>query len=181
MRTSLVLMVFVVTLAATHARAESRDQLANAALAHAGLGAIDGLAARARWAALVPDVRFDVRRGLGQGLSGQPIDTYDAWSRVSLDQSLSFGVTLAFELSRVVFAPEEPTLLRMQETAAESRLRILDHVLTRYDELCDALSARDSRAATRLRIELESLTGSRLRAAPRDLECGARESSRTGD
>lgn len=180
MRISFVL-IFVFVLAATRVRAESREQLTNAAMVHAGLGAIDGLAARARWAALVPDVRLSLHRGLGQGLSGQPIDAYDVWSRVSLDQSLSFGVTLAFDLSRAVFAPEEPNLLRMRETEAESRLRIVDHVLRRYDELCDALEARDARTVTRLRIELETLTGLRLREVRRHLECGARTSPRDGD
>lgn len=145
------------------------------AVARAGLGAdvVPSLVRRARNAALLPDLTVRIARGTGLAftqLSDNPND------RLLASDSLTVDVRASFSLDRLVFAPQEPSLLRSELTRTERRMALealivdlLAHLelLARRRAALPQGSSHDldadvDFARTRARVEL--LTGTSLDA-----------------
>lgn len=110
----------------------ARDVVA-AALRAAGLvrarSALDGAAARARWSALLPELRLRGARGFDETAR---VD-YDAGTagetRMTGRADLDLEARLTWRFSEVLFAGQEPSLLRMQHSLLEERRDVAKIVL----------------------------------------------------
>jgi len=90
-------------------------------------------AERARLGGLLPQARLEIRRGQVLDLSALSGTTGDRNTWSSGDQ-LSLGAQLTFPLDRLLFAPEEPALLRELRNLEERRLELVTQVVTLYFE-----------------------------------------------
>lgn len=131
---------------------------------------LDGAGARARWSALLPEVRVRAARSRDDSLHLQPtLDDPYRYSTIGGD-GLLMEAQLTFRLNRLVFADEEVALERLRiarERSAEDRT---DRLLARLARWHRALSRERSlsddaaRAAARLErldaeMQLDVLTG----------------------
>jgi hypothetical protein len=135
----------------------------------------DDAVERARLSALLPQVRVGVRRGLGWDALFRQSTTTDTSSLAS-GEDLSIVGTLVFRLDRLVFASEEPALLRERRSLEEARTTLVAQLVALYYERRRLLVERtltgtpDLAAELRiLEIEalLDALTGGRFGLALR--------------
>lgn len=133
---------------------------------------------RARLSALLPQVRVGVRRGLGWDALARQSTTTDS-SSLSSGEDLSVVGTLVFRFDRLVFASEEPALLRERRSLEEARTTLVAQVVSLYFERRRLMVERtltgvpDLEAELRiLEIEalLDALTGGRFGEALRNGE-----------
>lgn len=133
----------------------------------------DAAMERARLSALLPQLRIGVRRGLGWDALARQSTTTDS-SSLSAGEDLSVVGTLVFRLDRLVFAGEEPALLRERRALEEARTALTAQLVALYFERRRLLVERaltgvpDVVAELRvLEIEalLDALTGGRFGAA----------------
>lgn len=144
------------------------------ALRQAGLDrdeVLDGLAARARWSALAPEVRLRALRSVDAGARVyRTDDVADRWTG-SDGTSTLFEGRLSWRLDRLVFADEEVALERIRVERTELKQRITHRVIelaTRWQRARrtaadpDALPReRDEAAAVEVEsvVALDALTG----------------------
>ncbi len=108
---------------------------------------------RARISGLLPQLRADVRRGVGLDLSALQSSTGER-SLWSSDDTLTFSGGLTFQLNRLLYAPEEGSLLRERRALEESRFAMLTQVVHLYFERRRLQLERDLTGRTDVSIEL---------------------------
>lgn len=156
------------------ALAELSRRATGVALAVVGASAerrrLDGLSARARASALLPELRLRALRTTDQALRGSP--TVDDPYRVT--QADGAGITLeasaTFRLDRLLFSREELVVERLRAQAASERLKlerqVLDALLELYrarelaclEDVTDEARALSRIRAVQLAAELDVLT-----------------------
>mgnify|MGYP001212064092 CR=1 FL=1 len=106
--------------------------LISLSLRHAGLDrddVLDGLAARARWSALAPEVRLRALRGVDSGARVYRTDDLaDRWTGSDGTTTLFEG-RLSWRLDRLVFADEEVALERIRVERSELKQRLTNKVI----------------------------------------------------
>lgn len=117
---------------------------------------------RARLAGLLPVLRAGVRRGQTVDLRGLGVGGVGEPTNISTDDALTVEASMTFRLDRLVFGPEEPTLLRELRAVETEMERRVDLVIRLYFERQRVrLEARLLAAATpasRVRVrEIEAL------------------------
>ncbi len=129
------------------------------ATAHLEPEAAQELATRARLSALLPTVRFRVRRGFGQDSSS--VLTDDSGRRnFSQDDDLSLEGVVTFDLGRLLFAREEVSLLREERTLELERrvlIREVVHVFFERERLWAEYERLGSPELRRHALEAEAL------------------------
>lgn len=88
---------------------------------------------RARWSALLPQVRVGVRRGLGWDWAARQSTSTDTSSLAS-GEDLSFVGTLIFRLDRLLAPSEETGLLRERTRLEATRFELASQVIALYFE-----------------------------------------------
>ena len=89
------------------------------------------LSRRARLAGLVPQLKLNADRGLQQDLSSSA-STQTARTNAATGDNLSLGVSLTFELDRLVFAPEEVRLLSVERWLMTDQRKLVADVVKLY-------------------------------------------------
>lgn len=92
-----------------------------------------GAMERARLAGLLPTVRAGLRQGTGYDFLSRQSDTTGTTSLTG-SQDLAFIGQLTFRLDRLLYAPDERSLLRESRAAAERRLELIAEVVRLYYE-----------------------------------------------
>jgi hypothetical protein len=92
---------------------------------------IERLVRRARLSGLSPTLRLGAERGLKQDLSSSSTLEAERLAAAIADD-LNLDATLTFDLSRLVFAPEEVRLLSVQRWLAGDRRKLVEHALALY-------------------------------------------------
>jgi hypothetical protein len=124
--------------------------------------ALDGLASRARLAALLPEVRFRAARTRDESLRLTP--TTDDPYRFTLagGDALLLEGAATFRLSNLLFADEELAVDRLRierERGVERRMaRVLDRVLAWHGAVVRLAAPHDDAEELRSRLELEAAT-----------------------
>jgi hypothetical protein len=93
----------------------------------------EGAMERARLAGLLPIVRAGIRQGTGYDFLTRQTDTTGT-SSLTGSQDLSFIGQLTFRLDRLLYAPDERTLLRESRAASERRLELIAEIVRLYFE-----------------------------------------------
>lgn len=88
---------------------------------------------RARWSALLPQVRVGVRRGLGWDWAARQSTSTDTSSLAS-GEDLSFVGTLIFRLDRLLAPSEETGLIRERTRLEATRFELASQVIALYFE-----------------------------------------------
>jgi len=86
---------------------------------------------RARWAALAPRLSLGVDRSFGRDES---LDLADGGRDLSTDDDLGWRVAATWELSNLVFSPDEMRVAREGARLSELRQRVLAEVVRLYFE-----------------------------------------------
>ena len=89
---------------------------------------------RARVAGLLPALRAGVRRGQSVDLRGLETGGLGEPTNISTDDALTVEASMTFRLDRLIFAPEEPTLLRELRVVETEMERRIDLVVRLYFE-----------------------------------------------
>jgi hypothetical protein len=108
---------------------------------------------RARWAGLLPQLRGDVRRGQVLDLNALQTGTTDR-SGWAIGDELAFRATLTFRLDRLVFAPEETSLLGERRHLEERRLELVGQIVQLYFERRRLQIERDLAGTTDVATEM---------------------------
>lgn len=125
---------------------------------------------RARFSALLPQLRIGVRRGLGWDWAARQTTSSDTSSLAS-GEDLSLIGTAIFRLDRLLAPSEETGLLRERRALEESRTTLSAQVIALYFERrrleVEALLTGSTDLEARMRIEelgalLDVLTGGRF-------------------
>jgi hypothetical protein len=88
---------------------------------------------RARWSALLPQLRIGVRRGLGWDWASRQTTSADTASLASGEDLALIG-TLTFRLDRLLAPGEETGLLRERHSLEEARFELASRVIALYFE-----------------------------------------------
>lgn len=92
---------------------------------------VELLVRRARLAGLMPSLKVAAERGLKQDLSSSSTSEAERLAAAVADD-LSFEASLTFDLSRLVFAPEEVRLLSVQRWLAGDQRKLIEEVVRLY-------------------------------------------------
>ena len=131
----------------------------------ASAGRVHDAIDRARGAGWLPTARTSVRRGQTVDLRGLALGEA---ANVSTDDALTFDATLTFRFDRIVFAPEEPSLLRELRAVEDARDLLAQRVIGLYFE------------RRRLQLERDLMGAADLGVAVRIAELGAALNRFTG-
>lgn len=124
----------------------------------------DAAASRARWKNLLPVARVGARRGYRWDLQYDSTIIADQ----STDDDLEFNAYVTFDLSQLLFANQEPSLLREQRVRSRDRQQLVRAIIQVYYERRrlqierDFLGDRSTELMLRLRQAqalLDALTG----------------------
>jgi hypothetical protein len=112
---------------------ESALEAVTVAWRTAGLGThdgdLDGMAARARYSAVLPEARVRVLRHMTESTHGSSDAANDVPSYFADKDSLWLEARLAWRLDRLLFADEETAILRMRLERQQERARIAARVV----------------------------------------------------
>jgi hypothetical protein len=112
------------------------------------------LVRRARLAGLSPTLRVGAERGLSQDLSSSSSSEAERQAAAVADD-FSFDATLTFDLSRLVFAPEEVRLLSVQRWLSGDQRKLAEDAVQLYFKRRKLLlQERTADAAERLELAL---------------------------
>jgi hypothetical protein len=136
-------------------------RMALKAARHIDPARIEALVRRARLAGLMPSLRLGAERGLKQDLSSSSSIEIERLASAVADD-LSFDAVLTFDLSRLVFAPEEVRLLSVQRWLLGDQHKLIAEVVRLYFKrrklIEDRLSQADDGGERELAIaEIEAL------------------------
>jgi hypothetical protein len=106
-----------------------------AALRHAEVDLADAerLVRRGRRSGLLPTVRLGVRRGQARDLSALTTTELDR-TNLSTDEELSIEASVVFRLDRLVYGPDEVSLLRERRALSDTRRELVRIVVSLYFE-----------------------------------------------
>jgi hypothetical protein len=107
---------------------------------------IRALVRRARLAGLAPALRLSGRRGLQQDLTSSSSIQAEKLAAAVADD-LNFEAALSFDLSRLVFAPEEVRLLSVERWLAADQKRLLEEAIRLFFQRRKLLLERARNAA----------------------------------
>jgi hypothetical protein len=106
-------------------------RMALQAARHIDPARIELLVRRARLAGLMPTLKVGAERGLKQDLSSSSSIEVERLGAAVADD-LSFEAVLNFDLSRLVFAPEEVRLLSVERWLAGDQRKLIEEVVQLY-------------------------------------------------
>jgi hypothetical protein len=128
---------------------------------------------RARWSALLPQLRVGVTRGLGWDWAARQTATSDTASLTG-GEDLSLVGSLVFQLDRLLAPGEESGLLRERRSLEEGRFELASRVIALYferrrlqveAELTGTVELGAAMRIAELTALLDALTGGRFSAA----------------
>lgn len=114
---------------------------------------IEQLVLRARLSGLMPALKVAAERGLKQDLSSSSTSEAERLAAAVADD-LSFEASLTFDLSRLVFAPEEVRLLSVQRWLAGDQRKLVEEVVRLYFKRRRLLEGRDGAEGDTEQVEL---------------------------
>lgn len=120
---------------------------------HIDADRVQALVRRARLSGLLPTLRASSRRGLRQDLSSSSSSEVERLAAAVADD-LSFEAALSFELSRLLFAPEEVRLLSVERWLAGDQRRLIEEAIRLYFQRRKLVLERERALAPDAELEI---------------------------
>lgn len=118
---------------------------------------IKALVKRARLAGLAPTLRVAIDRGLKQDLSSSTSSDAERLA-AAVGDDFSVDASLTFDLSRLVFAPEEVRLLSVRRWLAGDQRRLVEETIRLYFQRRKLLIERAQTPDPELDVAIAELT-----------------------
>lgn len=131
-------------------------RMAKRAASHIDPARIRGLVRRARLAGLSPTLKVGVDRGLKQDLSSSTSSDTERLA-AAVGDDFSIDASLTFDLSRLVFAPEEVRLLSVERWLAGDQRKLVDEAIRLYFQRRKLLLERRDGADAELDLAIAEL------------------------
>jgi hypothetical protein len=131
-------------------------RMAKRAASHIDPARIKGLVRRARLAGLSPTLKVGVDRGLKQDLSSSTSSDAERLA-AAVGDDFSIDASLTFDLSRLVFAPEEVRLLSVERWLAGDQRKLVEEAIRLYFQRRKLLLEHQASADPELDLAISEL------------------------
>jgi hypothetical protein len=131
-------------------------RMARRAANHIDPARIRALVKRARLAGLSPALKLGVDRGLKQDLSSSTSSDAEKLA-AAIGDDFTFDASLTFDLSRLVFAPEEVRLLSVERWLAGDQRKLVEEAIRLYFQRRKLVLAREEASDPELDVAIAEL------------------------